>query len=161
MFFAMVLKQHGQSHQSFRKNMAMTTWQLFVSGGCNKESRLLQPRAGLGWISGVQLYIDFVFTTGFLGLITLKNGKWYSDPGEVPDDVFPALVKDRSTMFLRVFLAFLKESGLNLPKKLTCPRSAAISFWTQNLPAAMETIKIGCDRHFLVFSQWYAAGQTG
>ena len=64
-------------------------------------------------------------------MITLKGGAWYSDPTAIPVDKLPVLVKDRSTMFLRVLLAFLKESGLIVPKKLTCPHSAAISFWTQ------------------------------
>ena len=88
----------------------------------------LQSRAPLRWICGLQLYIDFYCSSGFLGCLSPRHGVWYDDPSENPQFV-PGIGK-RSTMFLRIWNAYCKENQVVIGHCVTKPDASSLAYWT-------------------------------
>ena len=82
----------------------------------------------LRWISGLQLYADFYAFSGYQGMFCRGHSCWLVDPTDAPADLN---VMQRSTMFLRVWKAYVKAHGFCIPIQLARPFSGAISYWTQ------------------------------
>ena len=100
----------------------------------------LQSRAPLRWISGLQLFLDFYCSSGFLGCLSPKHGVWYDDPGENPRFV-PGIGK-RSTMFIRIWTAYCKENQVVINHCVTKPDAISLAYWTMcwRLPWAASRI---------------------
>ena len=87
----------------------------------------LQSREPLVWLSGVQLYLDFYFSTLYSGMVSMVHSHWYDG-----DDVPPALrvgIGRKATMFLRVWNAYCRDNGLSLAHRMTRPQSGALWYW--------------------------------
>ena len=90
----------------------------------------LRKGGQLYWVAGISLYIDFFWTTNFLGLISPKFGQWYSDPSDIPD--LALNFSSRTTMFLRAWNAYMKDRSQYVPRKLVRPRSSVFACWLQS-----------------------------
>ena len=103
----------------------------------------LQKPKPLLWLSGVQLYLDFWFSTGHTGLLSPRHGIWFESDENLPCGFQPKLVK-RSTMFLNVLLAYLKASRQVVPRKLQRPGSSVLAFWAMcyRLPWEVRRLEV-------------------
>ncbi len=101
----------------------------------------LQTTQQLHWVSGIQLFLDFFATERFQGLLSPHHKVWYDD-----HDVIPTTVKldviSRTTNFLRVWVAYAKGLGLNIPHKLRRPHSACLSFWTMSYRLPWSAVRL-------------------
>ena len=90
----------------------------------------LQSDATAIWMSGVQLYIDFIGFTGLEGP-TMVRGRWVDRANATlqPREVLP--VTRRVKMFLTFWKAMLKELKVVIPAKMQRAHSAATTFWGQ------------------------------
>ena len=109
-----LIKMYGQQNMSHIEQW----WQ-------QVGERSLQSGGRLCWVSGLHLYIDFFWTTGFHGVISPKFGKWFSDPSELPG--LSLNMSSRTTMFLRAWNAYMKDRGQHIPQKLPFPRSSVLA----------------------------------
>ena len=96
--------------------------------------------SGLAWISGPQLYVDFLLEHGAHGPV-MVGGKW------VPYDVKPlkpheATTSRRVRMFLTLWKAVLTDNGMVLAVKLNRPSSAVIAFWCQTYRLAWSSSRL-------------------
>eukprot|EP00434_Breviolum_minutum_P034665 symbB.v1.2.030685.t1/scaffold3470.1/size56093/2 len=82
------------------------------------------------WMSGLQLYVDYVFFTELEGP-TMVRGKWVDRANAtlqpLPLDPMPRRVKS----FLTFWKAMLKELKTVVPAKMQRAHSAATTFWGQ------------------------------
>ena len=90
----------------------------------------LTTRGPLVWVSGLQLYLDFYFTSQFRGMLSTQHGKWYESELELPH--FKPGAGKRATMFLRVWAAYLKWNQMLIPHALVKPDSGAINHWAMS-----------------------------
>ena len=90
----------------------------------------LTTRGPLVWVSGLQLYLDFYFTSQFRGMLSTQHGKWYESELELPR--FKPGAGKRATMFLRVWAAYLKWNQMLIPHALVKPDSGAINHWAMS-----------------------------
>ena len=93
------------------------------------QPQLRQPLPLL-WLSGVQLYLDFWFSTGHTGMLSPRHGVWFQTDEQLPDGFHPKL-NQRSHMFVNVLVAYLKARQIVVPKRLNRPGSSVIAFWAQ------------------------------
>ena len=82
------------------------------------------------WISGLQLYVDFLLVVRRHGP-TMVKGRW------VPGDTqllcqHQVTTSRRVKMFLTMWKALLVDNGFSVTGKLCRPSSAAIAFWCQS-----------------------------
>lgn len=96
----------------------------------------------LRWISGLQLYIDFWLELGHPGPISTRPHQWLVDNTDAPAAIS---VVRRTTMFLRVWWAYMKAHTFRVPKQLARPCSGTLAYWSQcyRLPwcqARLDTI---------------------
>ncbi len=90
---------------------------------------LLQQTQGLQWISGLQLYVDFLLTVRQHGPIMAK-GRWV--PGDTRAIIPHAVTTGRRVrMFLTMWKALLGDNGMGVACKLCRPNSSVIAFWGQ------------------------------
>lgn len=90
----------------------------------------LTTGADLVWISGLQLYVDFLLTGRRHGP-TMVKGKWV--PGDAQLLRQHSLTTSRRVkMFLTMWKALLVDNGFSVSCKLCRPSSAAIAFWCQS-----------------------------
>ena len=90
----------------------------------------LQSDSSAIWMSGLQIYIDFVGFAGVEGP-TMVRGKWIDRANTtlLPLEVLP--VTRRVKMFLTFWKAMLKELRIVIPAKMQRAHSAATTFWGQ------------------------------
>ena len=89
--------------------------------------KALQKGGQLRWISGLQLYADFWLELGHPGPISISN-RWLVDNTDAPANI---CVVRKTTMFLRVWWAYLKANLFRVPRQLARAASGTITFWTQ------------------------------
>ena len=88
----------------------------------------LSSREPLQWLSGVQLYLDFYFSTLYNGMVSLEHSSWF-DEDDLPANLAVGIGK-RATMFLRVWNAYCRVNGLEVPHRMTRPASGSLWFWS-------------------------------
>ena len=97
----------------------------------------IQP---LQWVSGLHLYLDFLFETKCEGLIIYK-GKWYHHESAIPGT--PKLgVGQRAKGFMYALGKFFRENHFLAPKKLKRPHTAALSYWSLSYRLRWPQIRI-------------------
>lgn len=69
-------------------------------------------------------------TTKWEGLLSPSHGRWFSSSDGIPEGT-PTHLGARSTMFIRVWKAYLKAHGIKVPCSVQRPWSYAWSYWTQ------------------------------
>ncbi len=90
----------------------------------------LSSANGLQWISGLQLYTDYLLETRRHGPVMVR-GKWM--PGDVRVLQDHRLTTSRRVkMFLTMWKAMVGDNGMSMACKLCRPSSAAIAFWCQS-----------------------------
>ena len=82
----------------------------------------------LQWISGLHLFLDFLFSTKCEGLI-IYRGVWYDDETTLPGDI-RLTVGQRAKGFMYALGKFFGENRFLAPKKLKRPCSIALSYWS-------------------------------
>ena len=80
------------------------------------------------WLSSVQLFLDFWFSTGHTGLLSPRHGVWFQSDTNLPEGFHPNL-SQRSHMFVNVLVAYLKARKVIVPKRLNRPGSSVVAFW--------------------------------
>ena len=80
------------------------------------------------WISGLQLLLDFVATTGYAGPV-VQDKKWYAKPEDRPRQTEISW-PERSRAFLSLLKSYLGFHGVVLASKSATPRSASIVIWS-------------------------------
>ena len=113
-------------------------------------ARALKSSNGMVWVSGIQLFIDFVAHSGHWGMLSPRFHLWFDS-----EEVAPITVKRglsaRATMFLRLWNAYLKVNRCSISHRVVRPESSALAFWTMSwfLPwspvriAAIDTMLLG------------------
>ena len=96
---------------------------------CEHGVPALSSRGPLRWVSGVQLWADFVLTTGWQGPVSPRAGRWFLGNGDQP----PTLVCHldlRAKNFLRLWRAYLKANKVVVQSKVQRPHSFALAYWS-------------------------------
>ena len=92
--------------------------------------------SGLEWISGLQLYVDYLLDWKKHGPVMVK-GKWVPCGNQI---LCPHVVSTtrRIKMFLTMWKALILDNGLQIACRLKRPSSAAIAFWCQTYRMAWD-----------------------
>ena len=80
------------------------------------------------WVSGLQLFVDFLLETNFGGPLARNHKLWFDDPETAPAEV-PRGLASRSTRFLQVWGAYLKANSCVVAKRLMRPCAGSLAFW--------------------------------
>lgn len=105
--------------------------------------RAVNSADSLQWVAGIQLFADFVLTTGWTGPVSPHFSTWYLGNGDVPDGVACHL-GTRSTAFLRVIKAYWKANDFLVPAAVKRCYGYSIGYWTQcyRLPWPVRRLEV-------------------
>ncbi len=114
---------------------AVHTWWRQVGAPC------LQVAGNLHWVAGMQLFLDFWYTSRYQGLLSPNFKTWFDDTSTLPSDIDKDIVT-RTTNFLRVWVAYTKAFNLGIAHKLKRPASGSLICWMMcyKLPWASERL---------------------
>lgn len=90
----------------------------------------LRSEAPVKWVSGLQLYVDFVFFSAVEGP-TMVRGKWIDRANATLMPHREETVTRRVKMFVTFWKAMLKELRVVIPAKMQRAHSAATTYWGQ------------------------------